>query len=65
MTKYATIDLYITCLYFSVITMNTVGYGDIIPVTSSERIYVLIMIIISCGVFGYSINTIGDIIRSS
>ena len=37
--------------------MITVGYGDIHPFT----IYVIIMTLISCGVFAYSVNTIGNI----
>ncbi|KAL4492557.1 hypothetical protein ABPG72_007670 [Tetrahymena utriculariae] len=62
-SEYTIKQLYVTCLYFAIITMNTVGYGDIVPVNTSERIFVLIMVIFSCGVFGYSINTIGEIIR--
>ncbi|EWS71917.1 cation channel family protein (macronuclear) [Tetrahymena thermophila SB210] len=62
-SEYTIEQLYVTCLYFAIITMNTVGYGDIVPVNTSERIFVLIMVIFSCGVFGYSINTIGEIIR--
>jgi hypothetical protein len=43
--------------------MNTVGYGDISPVTDLEKIFVICMTLISCGVFGYAINTIGSIVR--
>lgn len=39
--------------------MITVGYGDIHPVSKNEKLYVLIMTLISCGVFGYCINNIG------
>jgi hypothetical protein len=52
----------------------TVGYGDIVPVififilyfvkvTISERIFVIIMALITCGVFGYAINNIGSIFK--
>ena len=41
--------------------MITVGYGDIHPFTSYEKLYVIIMTLISCGVFAYSVNTIGNI----
>jgi len=50
-------------LYFSFITMITVGYGDITPQTSKEIIYVLFMTLLSTGTFAYSINTIGAIFR--
>ncbi|EAR86890.2 cation channel family protein (macronuclear) [Tetrahymena thermophila SB210] len=54
---------YLNGLYFSFITMITVGYGDITPQTEIEIIYVLFMTLITCGVFGYAINTIGSIFR--
>ena len=41
--------------------MITVGYGDIHPNTIYEKIYVIIMTLVSCGVFAYSVNTIGSI----
>jgi hypothetical protein len=43
--------------------MNTVGYGDIVPITTIEKMYVTVNTLICCGVFGYAINTIGAIIR--
>lgn len=42
--------------------MITVGYGDIIPVTSLERMFSVFITLISCGVFAYSVNSIGSII---
>ena len=56
-------DRLINSLYFAFITMITVGYGDIHPNTNSEKIYVIIMTLISCGVFAYSVNTIGNIFQ--
>ena len=43
--------------------MMTIGYGDIIPSTPKERIYVIIVTVISSGIFGYSMNTIGSIFQ--
>lgn len=50
---------YINALYYSLITMITVGYGDITPVTIPEKLYIMLMTLISCGVFAYVVNTIG------
>ncbi len=42
--------------------MITLGYGDITPITRLEKMFVICMTFISCGVFAYSVNTIGSII---
>ena len=55
--------LYINCLYWSTITILTVGYGDISPQTNYEKIFCIIMTLITIGVFGYAINNIGQIFR--
>ena len=43
--------------------MITVGYGDITPQTSNEKIFVIIITLISCGMFGYSMNIVGSIFQ--
>lgn len=55
--------IYITAFYFSTVTMITVGYGDIHPYNTLEKILGIIAIFLSCGVFAYSINSIGNIIE--
>ncbi|KAL4492465.1 hypothetical protein ABPG72_005600 [Tetrahymena utriculariae] len=52
---------YLTTLYYCVITMITVGYGDITPISIYEKAYVIGMALISCGVFAYSVNMVGNI----
>ena len=37
--------------------MVTVGYGYIHPNSTIEKLYVIFMAIISCGVFAYAVNT--------
>jgi hypothetical protein len=41
--------------------MSTIGYGDIVPVTVQEKLYVIFMTQVACGVFAYAVNTIGQI----
>lgn len=58
-----TFSQYTNALYFSTITILTVGYGDVTPVNNLEKWFVIVMALITCGVFGYSINNIGTIFQ--
>jgi hypothetical protein len=53
---------YITSLYWAFTTMSAVGYGDISPVTKNEMAVVMGMMIASCGMFAYTVNSIGNIV---
>lgn len=41
--------------------MTTIGYGDLTAQTNSEKLVMIFMAFISCGVFGYTINSIGKL----
>ncbi|KAL4485121.1 hypothetical protein ABPG73_015672 [Tetrahymena malaccensis] len=53
---------YLYSLYFLIITMTTVGYGDIRPQNDIEHLVIIIIVLISSGVFSFSINRIGSIV---
>lgn len=53
---------YLYSLYFILTTMITVGYGDITPSNNLEVVLCIITMLIGCGLFGYSINTMGMIL---
>ena len=55
-------DKYITSLYWAFTTMSAVGYGEIVPVTKDEKLVVMAMMIASCGMFAYTVNSIGNIV---
>ena len=46
----------IDALYFSVMTMSTIGYGDFVPTTDNSKIFTIIFTFLSVGLF-VSINT--------
>ncbi len=52
------IDDVVTALYFSIVSMSTVGYGDIAPHTSSARLFSASIIILGITVFATSISAI-------
>ena len=43
-----------TSFYFTIITLSTVGYGDISPVTSETRLFVVSLLIVGLSVFATS-----------
>ena len=55
---------YLYSIYFILITMNTVGYGDISPVNSPEMIFTIFFVIIGCFMFAYSLNCMGTIFHA-
>lgn len=57
-------EQYVSALYWSITTMATVGYGDIKPQTTQERIAVIFIMIISGGVYAYIINDIGKLVSN-
>ena len=57
-------DKYVGTLYFIFTTLATVGYGDFIPVTLSERLVVCVIMLVGTTSFGYLIASIGGILAA-
>jgi len=38
------------------------GYGDIVPINTIEKAFIVLVTMVACGVFGFSINKIGHLI---
>ncbi|HVT98980.1 MAG TPA: ion channel, partial [Acidobacteriaceae bacterium] len=48
----------ITALYYAMVTMSTVGYGDIVPTTSESRLFALSVMILGVAVFATSLTAV-------
>lgn len=57
-----TYNQYVAALYFSFATMSTVGYGDILPVTTPERLYVIFAMFVGATVFGYVVGAVAALV---
>ena len=56
-------DQYLYSLYWSTVTMMTVGYGDIVAQNPSEMFFSVIAILVGCIIVGYNISKIGNIFQ--
>ena len=55
---------YIYSIYWSLTTLTTVGYGDIVPTNMPERIYCLFAMLMGAMMFGYMMSTIGSMVTT-
>lgn len=55
--KPAITDL-VTALYYSMVTMSTVGYGDIVPQTSEAKLFTISIIVLGVAVFATSLTAV-------
>ena len=54
---------YITSFYFLITTMTTVGYGDIVCISSIERIFHIILVAIGTIIYTFLVSKIGNYLR--
>lgn len=43
--------------------MTTVGYGDITPINPYEKIFAIIIMVLACGVFSYTMSMMGVVLQ--
>ena len=52
-------------LYMSMITISTVGFGEVVPLTQTGKLFTIVLILLSIGSFGYLIAVITDYLSNS
>lgn len=48
----------VTALYYSMVTMSTVGYGDIVPLTPEAKLFTVSIIVLGVAVFATSLTAV-------
>jgi hypothetical protein len=56
------LSLYIRAFYFNLVTIFTVGYGDITPYNSIERIYNMILMVFGVLLYSFTITSLSNIV---
>lgn len=56
---------YTACMYWTFTTITTVGYGDLTPISISERWYAIMTMICGTGLFGYLLGVLTHIMADS
>jgi hypothetical protein len=54
---------YLIGYYWSIVTMITVGYGDITPRSDNTRLYTIVVMVFSSGLFAFINNKIAIIFQ--
>merc|ERR1712159_671127 len=51
-------EIYVAVLYWALTTMSTIGYGDIIPVSTWERMITAVAMVIGSCTFAYGLTNV-------
>jgi voltage-gated potassium channel len=57
-------DTFVNSLYMTVITMTTVGFSEVHPLSEDEKIFTIFLILTSISVFGYTVSSFTEYIVS-
>jgi voltage-gated potassium channel len=55
---------FVDAIYMTVITVTTVGFGEVKPFTPEEKIFTIFLILTSITVFGYAVSTFSEFLVS-
>lgn len=55
---------FVDALYMTIITMSTVGLGEVVPLTPEARLFTIFLILMSVAVFGYALSVFTETLVS-
>ncbi len=55
---------YLDALYFAVMTIATVGYGDLAPVTTLGRLFTIAYVLVGLGIFIAAVSALAEAVLS-
>lgn len=56
--------MYVASVYYALVTMTTIGYGDILPRNTSERCFCTIAMLIGASIFAYAITNMCTVVHN-
>lgn len=56
---------YVNALYWAITTLTTVGYGDITPLTLSQKVYTMVVMFLGVGMYGFLIGNISTLLANT
>ena len=57
-------DLYVMAIYFVLTTVSTVGYGDLVPTTTYERLFCVVLMFVGVSAFTFVSGALSSIISN-
>jgi voltage-gated potassium channel len=53
---------YVVSVYFAIVTLTTLGYGDVLPTNNTERVFTVFLAISGAALFSFLISSISSLV---